>query len=67
VEERELVEKMESAEPANYKYSGALGWENGSISSFLNAALSCVEDGEHSQEANWREFAKFLYFGKIYE
>jgi hypothetical protein len=67
VEERELAEKMEREEPEKYRFSGALGWENGSISSFLSAALACVEDGSHLEEASWRGFAEFLYCGKIYE
>lgn len=67
VEERELAEKMEKEEPEKYRFSGALGWENGSISSFLSAALACAEDGSHLEEASWRGFAEFLYCGKIYE
>jgi hypothetical protein len=67
VKERELAEKMEKEEPEKYRFSGALGWENGSISSFLSAALACAEDGSHLEEASWRGFAEFLYCGKIYE
>ena len=67
VEERKLAEKMEREEPEKYRFCGALGWENGSISSFLGAALACVEDGSHFEEASWRGFAEFLYCGKIYE
>jgi hypothetical protein len=67
VEERELAEKIEKEEPEKYRFSGALGWENGSISSFLSAALACAEDGSHLEEASWRGFAEFLYCGKIYE
>jgi len=67
LEERERAEKMEAEEPEKYRFSGALGWENGSITSFLGAALACVEDGSHFEEASWRGFAEFLYSGKIYE
>jgi hypothetical protein len=67
VEERELAEKMERDGPEKYRFCGALGWENASISSFLGAALACVEDGSHFEEASWRGFAEFLYCGKIYE
>jgi hypothetical protein len=67
LEERELAEKMEREEPEKYRLCGALGWENGSISSFLGAALACVEDGSHFEESSWRGFAEFLYCGKIYE
>jgi len=66
-EERELAEKMEREEPEKYGLCGALGWENRSISSFLNAALACVEDDPYFKEASWRGFAEFLYGGKIYE
>jgi hypothetical protein len=67
VEERELAEKMEIEGPEKYRFSGPLGWENGSISSFLSAALASVEDGSYFEEASWRSFAEFLYCGKIYE
>jgi hypothetical protein len=67
VEERELAEKMEREGPEKYELRGALGRENGSISSFLGAALACVEDGSYFKEASWRAFAEFLYCGKIYE
>jgi hypothetical protein len=67
VEERKLAEKMEIEAPEKYRFSGPLGWENGSISSFLAAALASVEDGSYFEEASWRSFAEFLYCGKIYE
>jgi hypothetical protein len=66
-EERELAEKMEREDPGKYRFGGALGWESGSISSFLGAALARVEDGSYFKEASWRAFAEFLYCGKIYE
>jgi hypothetical protein len=66
-EERKLAERMEIEAPEKYKFSGPLGWENGSISSFLTAALASVEDGSYFEEASWRSFAEFLYCGKIYE
>ena len=67
MEERELADKMEGEEPEKYRFCGALGWENDSISSFLDAALASVEDGSYFEEASWRSFAEFLYCGKIYE
>ena len=66
VEESELAEKMEREEPEKYGFCGPLGWENRSISSFLGAALACVEDGSLIEEASWRGFAEFLFCGKIY-
>ncbi len=47
------------------------GWENGTIESYLEAAVACTED--HGDEtvlaeiASWRSFAQFLYVGKSYE
>lgn len=71
-EERELAEELERENPDYYKYGGALRWQNSSISSYLSAALSCLEDpeffGEHiSEQPSWRAFAEFLYMGKIWE
>ncbi|HEU0175821.1 MAG TPA: hypothetical protein VFV58_16275 [Blastocatellia bacterium] len=66
MEESELAEKMEREEPEKYRFCAPLGWENRSISSFIGAALACVEDGSYFEEANWRGFAEFLYCGKIY-
>jgi hypothetical protein len=68
--ERAQAEQMERDDPTLYHWSGALGWENGDISSFLYAALAYFEPGVYHQpeEApSWRMFAEFLYFGKIYE
>ncbi len=44
---------------------GANGWEHGTISDYLEAALRCEIDtskvnGEQSKEPSWREFAEFL-------
>jgi hypothetical protein len=69
-DERERTAQMERDDPARYGYGGALGWENGDISSFLYAALAYFEPGVYHQpeEApSWRMFAEFLYFGKVYE
>jgi hypothetical protein len=72
VEERELAEQLEREKPEYYKYGGALSWQNSTISSYLSAALNCVEDpnslGEHISEVpSWRAFAEFLYMGKVWE
>ena len=49
-------------------------WENNNISGFLEAAVSWAEDSnfgvnqEPALAANkWKQFAVFLYCGKIYE
>src|SRR4051794_6969441 len=58
---------------------GANGWENGSIGSYLDAALRCAEAwrGRNDEttghplgmgeEASWKGFAWFLLMGKYYE
>ncbi|MDB5306494.1 MAG: putative integron cassette protein [Gemmataceae bacterium] len=64
--EREKAEELERAEPVRYQLGGALGWQNGTISTFLQAALACFERNP-GETPSWRFFAEFLYFGKIYE
>jgi hypothetical protein len=50
---------------------GELGWENHSITSFLEAAISWSEDSGELEKIDdfnlWHKFASFLYAGKIYE
>jgi len=51
---------------------GANGWENGTIGTYLSAALSCALDNtgpsnKLDKKPSWREFADFLYWGKYYE
>ena len=68
--EREKAEEMERAEPSRYQLGGALGWENGDISSFLYAALVYFESRPYHQpedSPSWKMFADLLWFGKIYE
>jgi len=48
------------------------GWENTTIESYLDAALHWAQDSLNKPtgmqtEPSWREFATFLYCGKIYE
>jgi hypothetical protein len=58
---------------ADSRRAGAPGWENGAISDFLKSAIRWAEDsrfGESrglSPENPWKQFATFLYCGKIYE
>ncbi|CAN7446737.1 MULTISPECIES: hypothetical protein [unclassified Acidovorax] len=60
----------ETAEPHG---RDAGGWENTSIESFLEGAIAWAEDsnfGAHQGLATsspWKQFAVFLYCGKIYE
>jgi len=69
-EERAEAEVMEREEPKRYQLGGAHNWQNGSISSFLYAALASFDSYrglEDENVPNWQTFAKFLYSGKIYE
>ena len=46
-----------------------VGWENGSIETYLDAMHRCTSSrGERvSSQPSWRTFAEILYSGKIYE
>ncbi len=52
---------------------GANGWENGSIETYLEAAVAWADDSDFVEaqkntNANpWQQFAQFLYAGKVYE
>ncbi len=52
---------------------GANGWENASIENFLEAAVAWADDSDFGEQQNlpgnnpWKQFANFLYAGKIYE
>lgn len=43
--ERELAKEIERDNPSRYIVDGALGWMNGDIPQFLNAALDYFTDG----------------------
>lgn len=66
------VEKEKSSPSSPYG-RGANGWENGTIEAFLDAACSWAESTDFglSQELKtdnpWKQFAVFLYCGKVYE
>ena len=69
-----IEDRIEKAkDEARYPYGGQPdGWENSKIETYLDAALRWGQDSvghEHgmSTEASWRDFARFLYGGKIYE
>ena len=68
--EREDAERLEREQPERYRWGGALGWQNSDISSFLSAAAVHFEPGPHrfvGESPTWRDLAKFLWMGKIYE
>ncbi len=48
--------------------SFANGWENGTISTFLDAVEAYGEDSDLiKEEPNWKSFALLRYAGKFYE
>ncbi|HJU55331.1 MAG TPA: hypothetical protein VJ715_12190 [Pyrinomonadaceae bacterium] len=62
----ELAKEKEN--PSSPFGPGANGWENGSIESYLDAAVAWAEDSRAlPQEPSWKAFAQFLYSGKYYE
>jgi hypothetical protein len=64
---------IEKTSPSSPHGAGANGWENGTIESFLDAAVRWAEDSKFgssqglSSDNHWKQFAVFLYCGKIYE
>ena len=62
----------EKVNPSPPYSTGANGWENGSIESYLDAAVAWAKDHGVSESAltntpTWRSFAEFLLAGKHYE
>jgi len=73
VADREDEVAKERVAPSAPYGRGANGWENGTIEAFLDAAASWAEASEFGKNQGlpednpWRQFAIFLYCGKIYE
>lgn len=65
--ERTEAERLEAEDPVRYQLGGALGWQNSSISNFLSCAVAGMEAHPAEQQATWKQFAEFLWLGKIYE
>jgi hypothetical protein len=68
--EEEVAKEKES--PSSPYGPGANGWENGRIEDFLEAATRWAESTRFGETQGlsgnpWRQFAAFLYCGKIYE
>ena len=68
----ETERAIEEKSPSSPYGSGALGWENGTIGAFLEAASACgfshLNDKGHSQDSNpWQRAAEILLAGKFYE
>lgn len=68
--DREQAEGLERKSPEKYRFGGANGWQNTSISAFLDCALAGAQAQNawgSSSEPSWQDLAVFLYLGKIYE
>ena len=73
--DRVNAERKEEANPATSYGPDAGGWENTTIESFLEAAISWSEDSKFGTEIQelsishnpWRMFAYFLLAGSRYE
>ena len=67
-EDKIAEDEKEKANPSSPYSSGSNGWENGTISSFLESIEAYGEDSELiKEELNWKNFALLLYAGKFYE
>jgi len=73
VRDSEISMCLEAENPASAYGPRALGWENVTVNRFLDAAESWAQSTKFGETqgfspANpWRQFAAFLYCGKIYE
>ncbi|MFM2475665.1 hypothetical protein [Celerinatantimonas sp. MCCC 1A17872] len=69
-----LIADCKQHENQSSDMSSSGGWANNTICDFLEGALSWAEDSDFGVEQDeelatnkWRQFAVFLYCGKIYE
>jgi len=70
IRDREHSVEAEKQNPSGPYVPRAGGWENTSISSFLEAGVAWAEDSQFGSIPTtnpWKRFACFLYAGKIYE
>ena len=71
IEDRREADEVEASDPQRYRWSGAKGWQNGTIATFLDGALAYAQSPNwperQSDAPTWRDLAKFLFLGKIYE
>lgn len=68
--DRREAEAIERLDVERYKWGGANGWQNTSISAFLESAAVGAEaqkDFGNGPNLSWKDLAVFLYLGKIYE
>ncbi len=69
--DREIEDALEKKEASSPYGSGARGWENNMISTFLEAAASCGKAhlGKHHRDHGnpWKACAAIILSGKSYE
>ena len=69
--DRQEADVLERSDPERYQWGGANGWQNSSIASFLECAISGAEAQRDWASGpggpSWKDLAVFLYLGKIYE
>ena len=70
--DKEDEDQKEKTNPSGPYSAGHNGWENNTVSGYLEAAISWAEDsnfGEKFEKTDnvWKKLAMFLYGGKIYE
>ena len=70
--DREASDCQERNNPSSPFGPTALGWQNGSIESFLEAGIGWADDTDFGvlrlgEASPWRLFAEFLMAGKNYE
>lgn len=64
---------IEASRPSSAYGQGALGWENGAVDTFLEAASAWADDTatnpllNPAEENAWQRCAKIVYAGKFYE
>nr|WKF61891.1 hypothetical protein HUO10_006423 [Paraburkholderia busanensis] len=71
--DRMKEEEIEATTPSSPYSSGVLGWQNGSIDSFLDAASRWAEESRDGLQLYavpdnpWKRAADILMMGKLYE
>ena len=71
--DRQDEEQKELAAPSPPYAAGANGWENGSVTAFLDAAAAWAEATQHTSNLKagpsdiWRRAAKIIVAGAFYE
>lgn len=64
--DKEEEDNEEKINPSSPYSSGANGWENSTVSEFLDAIYRFGLDNEEITQ-DWKSFALLLYTGKFYE